>query len=128
MSNFIIQSLKILLGRFIYINLTRRLEIKKKRAQDLQKWRDIWREEGRRHSIENEQEQVEENSDEEAQKTETAPFQGTDTRTKSDHVDAKPAPENNNQVGVGKLETSLNNNERKPIPPGPGQYDLPTDV
>lgn len=66
-----------------------------------------------------------EDDDEEPPKNDQITLQITDTKTYSDKVEIKTEKENKGLVGKRNLNFNVNNNT---VPPGPGQYTLPSSV
>ncbi len=105
------------------ITVSRTQRVKERKAFLLAQ-RTQWREE-RKQQLLQKQKQEEDNSEDEAVKPEPITLQITETRTRSEKVDNnKPEPEKDSKVE--KKEKAFV--DKYNVPPGPGQYTLPTSV
>eukprot|EP01022_Parablepharisma_sp_SALTPOND_P004840 TRINITY_DN121097_c0_g1_i1.p1 TRINITY_DN121097_c0_g1~~TRINITY_DN121097_c0_g1_i1.p1 ORF type:complete len:544 (+),score=34.02 TRINITY_DN121097_c0_g1_i1:1336-2967(+) len=106
-----------------YITVRQRVR-NQERYENLRKQRKQWREEQKRLYQEriNQQEEYQEDSP----KVEPITVQITETRTRSERVE--PKLEADKKASKVKEKTANTKADRKNLPPGPGQYTLPSDV
>jgi len=97
--------------------MERNERLKQQREQEREEYKDRKNQE---RKVESDQE-----SEEEVQKAEPITLLITETRTRSDKVEVKQVQEKAKDSSEKKQQTYV---DRKNVPPGPGQYLLPSDV